>query len=503
MQMRHLNENVPRRYKTEMVITCDPKADEKRDSLLKKAKRSNASDDWQALKSAKNKATEAIRTAKRNFFHESFRENQNNPKKIWSVLKDLSGQQNTGGVTYLDENKTTQINDDKLIAEVLNKHFTGLAESLADKTAAQFNTTTLTSFVSNRKTSDSKHAFPLIMPNQTKRLIEAIPSSKATDVDGLSARILTIAAPAIAPSLTKLMNICIERGAFPTAWKQAKVTPIHKQNSKSDKNNYRPISVLPVLSKVFERHLQNSLSIFLKDNNLLYSLQSAFRKHHSTETALIDIVDRILLNLDDNCIKGLVFAHFQKAFDLVNHEILVEKLRIYGLQDNSLDLVRSFLHNRTQRTVIRTAQSSLQALTPHGVPQGSVLSPLLFLVHINDLPEAVSQPTTVDIFAGDTTLSSHSPYTDTPGLCSRLCQSTLELEEWTYNNRFKLNTDKTKSMFVTRTILRAKIDSCDQMEIRSSKGDVLETTTSHKLLGVYIDQDLSFNEHVEHYVKNL
>ena len=114
-------------------------------------------------------------------------------------------------------------------------------------------------------------------------------------------------------------------------------------------------------------------------------------------------------------------------------------------------------------------------------------------MHINDLPEAVSQPTTVDIFADDTTLSSHSPYTGTPGLCSRLCQRNLELEEWTCNNRFKLNTDKTKSMFVTGTRLRAKIDSRDQMEVHSSKGDVLETTTSHKLLGVFIDQDLSFN----------
>ena len=307
---------------------------------------------------------------------------------------------------------------------MFNKHFTGLAESLADKTATQFNLTTLKSFASKRNTSDVKHAFPTITPNQTKRLIEAIPSGKATGVDGVSARILKIAAPAIAPPLTKLINICIASGTFPTAWKEAKVTPIHKQNSKSDKNNYRPISVLPVLSKIFERHLHNSLSAFLKDNNLLYSLQSVFRKYHSTETALIAIVDRMLLNIDDNCINSLLLADFQKAFDLVNHDILIEKLRIYGLDDNSLDLVRSFLQNRTQRTVIRSAQSSPQILT-HGVPQGSVLSPLLFLVHINDLPEAVSQPTTVDIFADDTTLSSYSPYMDTFGLCSRLCQSTL------------------------------------------------------------------------------
>ena len=163
------------------------------------------------------------------------------------------------------------------------------------------------------------------------------------------------------------------------------------------------------------------------------------------------------LNFDDNRINGLVLADFQKAFDLVYHEILIEKLRIYGLEDNSLVLVRSFLQTRTQRTVIRSAQSSPQALT-HGVPQGSVVSPLLFLVHINDLPEAVSQPTTVFIFADDTTLSSHSPYTYTRGLCFRLCQSTLELETWTGNNRFKLNMDKTKSMFVTGIRLRPKMD---------------------------------------------
>ena len=135
--------------------------------------------------------------------------------------------------------------------------------------------------------------------------------------------------------------------------------------------------------------------------------------------------------------------------------------------------MRSFLQNRTQRTVIRSAQSSPQTLT-HGVPQGSFLSPLLFPMLINDFPEAVSQPTTVDIVADDTTLSSCSPYMDTFGLCSRLCQITLELDEWSRNKWFKLNIDKTKSMFVTGTRLRAKIDSLDQMEIRTSKEDILE-----------------------------
>lgn len=222
------------------------------------------------------------------------------------------------------------------------------------------------------------------------------------------------------------------------------MTPLHKGNSKTDKNNYRPISVLPVLSKIFERHLHNSLYAFLNVNDLLYQLQSAFRKYHSTETALINMFDRMLFNLDDNRINGLILVDFQKAFDLVSHDILIEKLRIYGLDKCSLGLIRSFLHNRRQRTVIRgSVQSSSQTLT-HGVPGGSVLSPLLFLVFINDRLKGVSQPTTVDIFADDTTMSLSSPYTNTSGLCSKLCESTRELENWSGNNRLKLNTKKTK-----------------------------------------------------------
>ena len=156
------------------------------------------------------------------------------------------------------------------------------------------------------------------------------------------------------------------------------MTPIHKGNNKTNKNNYRPISVLPVLSKIFERHLHKSLYVFLNVNDLLYQLQSAFRKYGSTKTVLIIIFDRMRFNLYDNRINSLALADFQKVLDLVSYDIL-----IYGLHECSLGLIRSFLHNRRQRTVIcGSVQSSSQTLR-HGVPQGSVLSPLLFLVFIN------------------------------------------------------------------------------------------------------------------------
>jgi hypothetical protein len=143
---------------------------------------------------------------------------------------------------------------------------------------------------------------------------------------------LEIAASAIAPSLTKLMNIGITTGVFPSAWKVARITPLHKTGEKSDKNNYRPISVLPILSKVFERHIYDSTYSFFNDNNVLYQFQSGVRRHHSTETALINNYDRLINNLDNNSINGIIFADFKKAFDLVDHKALIRKLHIYGLK---------------------------------------------------------------------------------------------------------------------------------------------------------------------------
>ena len=169
------------------------------------------------------------------------------------------------------------------------------------------------------------------------------------------------------------------------------------------------------------------------------------------------MVDRMLWNLDNNSVTGLIFADFNKAFDLVDHEIMIQKLQIYGLDENSLKLLKSYLSDRKQRTVIGNAYSSSQSLL-HGVPQGSVLAPLLFPIYINDLAEVMPPATTVDIFADDTTLSASAPSTDTSGLCAELCKSTGDLENWSNNNRFKLHTKKTKSMVVTGSRLPSKMD---------------------------------------------
>ena len=172
-----------------------------RDHLLKKAKRSNDLLDWSALRRAKSKLTTAIRTAKKNFFYESFRKNHGEPKKLWSTLRDLREKKNSTGVTFLLDDDSEQIRDPALVAEAFNQHFTGLAEGLVDKNINNFDPSSVIAFVEKRRNSDSKLVFPDITVRQTGQLIEAIPSGKATGVDSVIARLLKIAAPAIAPDI--------------------------------------------------------------------------------------------------------------------------------------------------------------------------------------------------------------------------------------------------------------------------------------------------------------
>ena len=228
----------------------------------------------------------------------------------------------------------------------------------------------------------------------------------ATGLDGTRPLLLKLIAPAIAPSLAKVINCSIINSICPAQLKLARVTPIYKQGSKNDVDNYRPISVLPVISKILEKHVFNHFNAFLTTHNLLYKCQSGFRANHSCETILVKITDEWLEAMDKGLFTGVVMIDLRKAFDVVDHKLLLKKLQIYGLNSNSLKWFESHLSGRYQKVCVDGKLSEPLSIQS-GVPQGSILGPALFLLFINDLPLVLKN--NIGIYADDSTLYACAP----------------------------------------------------------------------------------------------
>ena len=252
---------------------------------------------------------------------------------------------------------------------------------------------------------------------------------------------------------------------FPSRWKIARVTALFKAGEISDlNNNYRPISILPLLSKIIERHVHDCLFYYLTINNLIYSNQSGFRSEFGTETAVAFIVD------------GMVLVAYKKAFDMVDHCILLDKLGAYHLDQSLLDWFKSYLSDRKQYVNFKGQSSTTKVITD-GVPQGSILGPLLFLVFINDLPLHIN--TQVDLFADDTTLLAATDYNDINELNEKLSLEVSNVQNWAITNKLPLNTTKTKTILISGKRLKAKLTPENQTLNIKLNDDSLEQAHMH------------------------
>ncbi|CAB3994109.1 RNA-directed DNA polymerase from mobile element jockey [Paramuricea clavata] len=310
----------------------------------------------------------------------------------------------------------------------------------------------------------------------TTELIQTIGKTnlnKAPGLDKIPIKLIKLAGDAIHDYLLHIFNLVLGTGIFPDDLKLAKIIPIHKEGDKAECGNYRPISVIPTVAKILEKIIYDQLSSYINDNDIICKQQFGFRPNHSTETALLKCTDQWLLNMDKGMANGVLFLNLKKAFDTVDHSILLQKLYQYGIKGTPLKLLASYLNNRKQVCVINNNKSGQETVQCR-VPQGSNLGPLLFSLYINDLPMCLEY-TQASMFADDTNLSCTGR---TPAEIEHKLNADLSnVNDWLEANRLTLNTDKTEFMIIAskrklnqfRTDIRIHINGSIIKQVKQKK----------------------------------
>ena len=439
---------------------------------------------WAEYRRLKNRVNHSIKASKKNYYHSYFEDNVGKAKATWNGINTLlSRKKNFTPASKLIIGDTV-ITDPQELSNAFNRHFTDIGPNLA----ANINPPRV-SFRDFIESCESTFELELLTIDGLRKLVNDIPVGKADGLDGIPTCLLKMSFTFIASSLTHIFNLVISTGIIPKDWKSARVTPIFKADSKVDPVNYRPISVLSVIAKLFEKTIFNQVYAYLTVNKLLSKYQSGFRPLHSTLTALIDITDNWYLNVDDGLTNAILFIDLKKAFDTIDHEILLSKLELYGFKGTSLNLFSDYLSDRTQVTVINNVNSETSFISC-GVPQGSILGPLLFLLYINDLPNC-NLLSDVRMYADDTNLTFASK--DPNELFSSLTHDLGNLKQWFDSNRLSLNVLKTKCLF---TGTRQKISLLASEPHICLDGHLIERVNSYKCLGVHVDEILSWEAHI-------
>ena len=419
----------------------------------------------------RNECTRAVKRAKKKHEKNIAKDTKENPTKFWKYVNEKC--KTNVGISSLKDENGDLVTTDEGKAELLNNFFTSvfLKEDLTNLP----------------ETEEGQYSGKMIEEiNITKESVEKklkqLNPQKAQGPDQIPPRVLKEVSKEIAVPLTKLFKKSIEEGQIPKDWKFAEVTAIFKKGNRTDPGNYRPVSLTSICCKILEQFVRDKIVDHMTENDLYSECQHGFRKNRSCITQLIEVYDKLTELIDDGKSIDIVYLDFKKAFDSIPHERLLIKMKGYGITGNVLNWVRSFLSGRKQRVRVGNSYSNKTNVTS-GIPQGSILGPVLFTIFINDLPEMIN--INCQVFADDTKI-----YDDSSN-SMKIQEDLFNMQKWTEKWNLYFNVAKCKVMHVGKK--NPQYEYYMKLEGENQK---IGTCEEEKDLGIIFDKNLNFDNHI-------
>ena len=466
-------------------------------------------DRFRVYKNIRNKVNNMIKSDKRSWEKLKLDHMANNSGNLWRNIKEIMNWQTNGPPTQLFY-EGRMIRKPLELAKCMNNFFANKVKTLQDRLPPE---TEDPLHYARKYMSSNKSQLRLktVFPEQVMEILKNLKNSKSTGLDHIDVGIVKLIADDILPSLTHIINLSLNTSTFPDAWKVAKVVPLLKRGDPLNPQNYRPVALLPILSKILEKVIFTQVVNYVETNDILHPSHHGSRPGHSTCTAILELCSSWIDAIECGNMAAVMMLDLSAAFDLVNHKLLLEKLKLMGFGASTVKWFKSYLADRSQCVCIDGKLSELVEV-PVGVPQGSVLGALLYMLFVNELPSVIHDYSDLDgnldqlaehndldnnlehellcCYVDDSTVTVSS--SDPLELTMRLSSLYKRLSGYFGNNRLVINDDKTH-LLVIATRKYAKLRDL----VTISTGTVtIKPTDSEKLLGLHIHQSLKWKEHL-------
>ena len=422
-----------------------------------------------------------LSTAKDNFVRAKLNELEGNPRKFWRTINNISGlgKSKDGKKFTKIVDETGKVHENLDTATFLNNFYVNVGPNLAKNHKGTWRKEKCKTNV------DSPFNCSWVSEMEVKRLVKKICITKSSAIENISTRLLKDALEAITFELTYMYNACLQNGMFPETWGLSKVTLIPKTSTKPD--DWRPILQISLPGKLVEKIIHAQLSFYIEKNNILSKNQYGFRKGLSMSLAIFNVLKILYENWNDKLYSGCVFIDFSRAFDSIDHNILMEKLKLYVLDENPLNFMTNYMSCRAQKNIVNGHMSQQLSVT-YGTAQGSILSPLIFILYVNDIFTMLDHESSVVMYADDTLLISKAE--NLVEVHEKAQKALQSISNWSSTNRLSLNLAKTKYMVIKHNRVN------DETELKLN-GHKINNVRQYEYHGMVLDDKLAMNNYLD------